>query len=296
MRVLPATLHDAIDIMKRKFFKCVDEMADNVYPTRPCLMFLVSNASASFSASPKRPITALITAEDPPPTPRACQLLPATSSTTYCTLVVLVNWHLMTWRVTSARPVARRVIRRMLRPRLLGQMASYEVASNMSQALPPPPPPPRCDAFSGSGLFLPNASPAMWPGTPAAALQGLLDNSRHVMGCRSSQVSRVPPMAVNALRIASLESIDGQICHTMVQHGDSTVYYSIIGDHHLRYPGKLRDFTRGMMGDDAVNDVAGDIYQARPGWRRVSGPGRRLSETLVRAPPPTPWTAVIWHG
>jgi len=43
-------------------------------------------------------------------------------------------------------------------------------------------------------------------------------------------------MAVNASRIRDLEKTDGQICHTTVPHGDSTVYFSIIGDRHLRYP------------------------------------------------------------
>jgi len=47
-------------------------------------------------------------------------------------------------------------------------------------------------------------------------------------------------MAVSAIRIGRLESIDGHICHTIVLYGDSTVYYSRIGDRHLRYPGKLR--------------------------------------------------------
>ena len=59
---------------------------------------------------------------------------------------------------------------------------------------------------------------------------------------RSLQFSRVPKMAVNALRIERLELIDGQICHTMIQHGDSTIYYSRIGDRHLRYSGTLRSF------------------------------------------------------
>jgi len=47
-----------------------------------------------------------------------------------------------------------------------------------------------------------------------------------------------PQMAINGAQICDLEKIDGQICHTMVQYGDSTVYFSTIGDRHLRYPGK----------------------------------------------------------
>ena len=41
--------------------------------------------------------------------------------------------------------------------------------------------------------------------------------------------------------------MDGQICHTMVQYGDSTVYYSRIGDRHLTYPGKLRSECLSMF-------------------------------------------------
>jgi len=47
-------------------------------------------------------------------------------------------------------------------------------------------------------------------------------------------------MAVNVLRIGSLEYTDRQICHTMVHYGDSTVCVSRIGDRHLRYPVKLQ--------------------------------------------------------
>jgi len=59
-------------------------------------------------------------------------------------------------------------------------------------------------------------------------------------------------MAVNGAQICDLEYIDGQICRTMVQHGDSTVCFSRIGDRHLRYPGKLR------------RAVAGDVRQSLP--------------------------------
>jgi len=47
-------------------------------------------------------------------------------------------------------------------------------------------------------------------------------------------------MAVNGAQICDLEQIDCQIFHTMVQYGDSTVYFSRIGDLHLKYPVKLR--------------------------------------------------------
>ena len=59
----------------------------------------------------------------------------------------------------------------------------------------------------------------------------------------SLQFFRIPQMAVNALRTGRLESIDGQICHTKVQYGDSIVYYSIVG-RHLRYHGKLRGWCK----------------------------------------------------
>ena len=42
----------------------------------------------------------------------------------------------------------------------------------------------------------------------------------------ASQFSRGPQMAVNAAQIWALDLSDGQICHKMVQCGDSTVYFS----------------------------------------------------------------------
>jgi len=49
----------------------------------------------------------------------------------------------------------------------------------------------------------------------------------------TTQLPRVPQMAVNALRIGRLQYIDGQICHAMVQYGDLTVHYSRIGDRYF---------------------------------------------------------------
>jgi len=73
----------------------------------------------------------------------------------------------------------------------------------------------------------------------------------------------------------------------MVQYGDSTVYYSRIGDRHLRYPGKLRS-----------KILAQDRQQALAG----SGGGRAgnsfpfllnltacTSDARIYSPHPPPW-------
>jgi hypothetical protein len=62
----------------------------------------------------------------------------ASTSRVWKTLVLIISWRPMTWRaiVASARPIASRVIETRHGPRCLSQMASYDVASDIRQAVP----------------------------------------------------------------------------------------------------------------------------------------------------------------
>jgi len=109
----------------------------------------------------------------------------------------------------------------------------------------------------------------------------------HIIGCHSLQFSRVPQMGVNALRIGRPESIDGQICHTMGQYGDSTVYYSRIGGRYLRCPGNLRSLTRATR--DSRDEGATCMWMTwramhgcDPGPRRECGRHRRAGPRAAR--------------
>jgi hypothetical protein len=105
-------------------------------------------------------------------------------------------------------------------------------------------------------------------------------------------------MAVNALRIGRIELIDGQICHTMVQYGDSTVYLSSIGDRHLRYPGTLRSIALNFISTHFASSFVELYGSLRCGERYLSdltmvGPLRwsalRSSPIPAAGPMPCPY-------